>query len=911
MNRKMKQNYSQNGITLISLVITIIIIVILAGVALNATLGEDGLIKKAQQARDLQKMQEGKEKLELELNDILMDAMLNKKTLTINELKERLDQLNWVSNIESSGTDSFNIVIGNNFVYEITSTQDGKFDITGQGKDNGEPWPTISLEQLPAQGNIDEKIQIKVIATVEETSVTKKVQKVINNTTGEENEYVSGGIIFEVVGNGTYEFEAIADNGKTRKAKITVNVENGETIQISAEPTTPRNTIKTEMQNDVETGPIKVNITFGNINLENDDKYQYRIGKDGIWQTTTQKNVQVDVTENVIVVAKYYDGKNSIGVQNYSIQNVDNVAPSGFTPTISKTTNSITVIASTEDTASEGASSTIAGIEKYKYSIDNGSKWQDSNIFSDLSSGSYTIKVKAIDYAGNETIGTVDTETENITGGTISIVPDVTTPRNTVKTEAQNGVETGPIKVTITYGTTNLTNTDRYQYKIGTGSWQTSSSNTVSFDVKENVTIASRYFDGKNAKDGTTYSIQNVDNVAPNTFTATATSTINSITLSGTTTDAITNGYTGDKTLIYEYSKDGSSWQTSSTITGLAQNTTYNAQIKAIDKAGNETVAKVSIKTKPQPVTGITLNKTTAEIVKGNTLTLTTTIAPSNANNKNVDWSSDNTTVATVSSDGKITAKAVGTAKITATAADGSGKKATCTVTVVYPTLASKAKAGDYVKYDGGNGYTGLWQVLYNDSTNGLQIISSNIVGKLKLGGTTDSAAKTSYNGMVDTLNTYCEKYINTSYAKSGRCVGSKPTSPKDAVTATLTLQFTYNGSKNSGCKVADTNYETDLAAMKKATSQNTAGIHDINAEYWVASRHTTPGTSGTGFVARMIDTSGSPSGWTLWICRPTGNATSVYYEESGIRPVITLDGTIRTNTGTGTSSQPYQLVAK
>ena len=190
MNKKMKQNYSQNGITLISLVITIIIIVILAGVALNATLGEDGLIKKAQQARDLQKMQEGKEKLELELNDILMDAMLNKKTLTINELKERLDQLNWVSHIESSGTDSFNIVIGNNFVYEITSTQDGKFDITGQGKDNGEPWPTISLEQLPTQGNIDEKIQIKVIATVEETSVTKKVQKVINNTTGEEKEYV-------------------------------------------------------------------------------------------------------------------------------------------------------------------------------------------------------------------------------------------------------------------------------------------------------------------------------------------------------------------------------------------------------------------------------------------------------------------------------------------------------------------------------------------------------------------------------------------------------------------------------------------------------------------------------------------------------------------------------------------------
>lgn len=339
----------------------------------------------------------------------MMDAVIANKPLTISELKEKLDSLNWVSHIEDSEENSFYVVIDSNYIYEITQTEDGKFDITGGGKDNGEPWPTISLEQLPTQGTAGEKIQIKVVASVKETSKTKKVEKVINQTTKEEKEYVSGGIIFEVEQNGTYEFEAVADNGKTRKAKIIVNIESGEIIKISAQPTTPRNTVKTEMQNGVETGPIKVSITFGNINLSNNDKYQYKIGKDGTWQTSAEKNVEVDVTENVPIVAKYYDGKNSIGVQNYSIQNVDNIAPNSFTATATSTANSITLSGTTTDAVSTGyaGDTTLT----YKYSKD-GSSWQDSNIITEVSSGTYNAKIKAIDKAGNETIAEVSIATK-------------------------------------------------------------------------------------------------------------------------------------------------------------------------------------------------------------------------------------------------------------------------------------------------------------------------------------------------------------------------------------------------------------------------------------------------------------------------------------------------------------------
>ena len=80
-------------------------------------------------------------------------------------------------------------------------------------------------------------------------------------------------------------------------------------------------------------------------------------------------------------------------------------------------------------------------------------------------------------------------------------------------------------------------------------------------------------------------------------------------------------------------------------------------------------------------VTGVTLNKTSTSLYVGDTETLTATVAPDNATNKAVTWTSSNPSVATVEN-GVVTALARGTAVITATAADGSGASASCTVTV-------------------------------------------------------------------------------------------------------------------------------------------------------------------------------------------------------------------------------------
>ena len=110
-------------------------------------------------------------------------------------------------------------------------------------------------------------------------------------------------------------------------------------------------------------------------------------------------------------------------------------------------------------------------------------------------------------------------------------------------------------------------------------------------------------------------------------------------------------------------------------------------------------------------ITGITLSQTEAAMtVGGDALTLTTTVAPDNATDKTVAWTTSDASVATVA-DGVVTAVAAGTATITATATNGTAdtsddQTATCTVTVSNPTVtANEGATGEY------------WATYYNGTT--------------------------------------------------------------------------------------------------------------------------------------------------------------------------------------------------
>lgn len=88
------------------------------------------------------------------------------------------------------------------------------------------------------------------------------------------------------------------------------------------------------------------------------------------------------------------------------------------------------------------------------------------------------------------------------------------------------------------------------------------------------------------------------------------------------------------------------------------------------------------------PVSAVNLSKTSMTLYTGNTASLSASVVPSNATNKQVQWSSSNSSVATVSSNGVVTGKKAGTAMITVKAADGSGASASCNVTVKAKTLS-------------------------------------------------------------------------------------------------------------------------------------------------------------------------------------------------------------------------------
>ena len=93
-----------------------------------------------------------------------------------------------------------------------------------------------------------------------------------------------------------------------------------------------------------------------------------------------------------------------------------------------------------------------------------------------------------------------------------------------------------------------------------------------------------------------------------------------------------------------------------------------------------------------QPVTGIKLNQTKLNLFVGKQGRITSTVAPANANNRNVEWTTSNSKVATVNN-GTITAVSKGTAVITCKAKDGSGKLEKCTVTVSQPVTSIKLNA--------------------------------------------------------------------------------------------------------------------------------------------------------------------------------------------------------------------------
>ena len=117
-----------------------------------------------------------------------------------------------------------------------------------------------------------------------------------------------------------------------------------------------------------------------------------------------------------------------------------------------------------------------------------------------------------------------------------------------------------------------------------------------------------------------------------------------------------------------------------------------NATITVKASNGKQAQISVIVKSKYIAVENININKTSLNLTKGNSETLIATITPSNATNKTLIWTSSNTSIAKVDTNGNISAVGVGSAVITVKSSNG--KIAICNITIKDNTFQNPISRG-------------------------------------------------------------------------------------------------------------------------------------------------------------------------------------------------------------------------
>ena len=223
-------NYKNiKGITLIALVITVIILLILAGITLNVTIGENGLITKAQQAAKEQEITNLKETMDFEALSAQMDAIItgaNPLDIFLSSIQEEIGSIN--VDREENSNKAYIEKNGHTFIAENI---DGKIQLRYIGETSKlPPEITKSLEIT----NTTNSITVKVSARLAE----KYRYYIKTNETGEwgsyqessSNEYTFNGLSQDTIYY--IKVEAINKNGQDAKEerRQTVLMPNAEEV---------------------------------------------------------------------------------------------------------------------------------------------------------------------------------------------------------------------------------------------------------------------------------------------------------------------------------------------------------------------------------------------------------------------------------------------------------------------------------------------------------------------------------------------------------------------------------------------------------------------------------------------------------------------------------------------------------
>lgn len=153
----------EKGITLIALVVTIIILIILAGVSINLVLGDNGIITKAKQAKGTYSQAQAREKIEIVLEEAKIDKFTNEKYNQNEYLDEMI--LNKVPNSKVNG----DIVISDGYGFTIDRSIPAIVDYVGKEEDLVFPDLITNVTIQPDR----KTATIEITATEEENGIKK------------------------------------------------------------------------------------------------------------------------------------------------------------------------------------------------------------------------------------------------------------------------------------------------------------------------------------------------------------------------------------------------------------------------------------------------------------------------------------------------------------------------------------------------------------------------------------------------------------------------------------------------------------------------------------------------------------------------------------------------------------------
>ena len=498
----------------------------------------------------------------------------------------------------------------------VIDLDEGTYKVEDAQKTDGAKITVTLTPDFPTMTNeVTAKIDVEYTSPITKIEVITEIGEVILTETPNTN---TASCELKLTDNGTYTVKVTTQDGKVTEKEITVsNISVLLPIKYVITPEIPVNTIKTGTQNGVEAGPISVTVKYSDApNLTNKDKYQYKKENDENWTTLEegQKEVLIEnITTNCTLYARYWDGQNSIKQVSIVVDNVDNINPDEFEATVVSTTHSITVSAMTTDVAADSdgnpARDGIGGISRYEYSIDNGSTWQDNQIFSNLTQDTeYQVIVKAIDFAGNSTISS--------NSGEVVKTKAVPSAKDVITFDYSNRELTkDSVKVTINSNLSDTSYVIQYQV-VPTGEKPTEDNwvNGTTYETIQNCEIYVRITDivGQTSKNGeyAVAKVTNIDNLAPVEFVPEVTK-VSQTTITvkasnegnGEAKDAAATGTSAssgiESYVYYLVPTKGETVKTDAinehvyTFEGLQPGSMYNIYVEVTDKVGNKRLSEI------------------------------------------------------------------------------------------------------------------------------------------------------------------------------------------------------------------------------------------------------------------------------------------------------------------------------